>query len=75
MESKFKDFDDFLEKTQGPENRDYFLRIMNFGYFMEGLGVLLNQKIIDPTLIDELTGGNIRRYGDKFQPIIEEFRK
>ena len=45
MESKFKDFDDFLEKTQGPENRDYFLRIMNFGYFMEGLGVLLNQKM------------------------------
>ena len=75
MEFEFKDFDDFFEQTQGPDNRELFLKIMNFGYFMEGLGVLLNQGVIDPVMIEELMGGNIRRYGEKYRPIIDEFRK
>ena len=75
MDFEFKDFNDFIDKTRGSENRELFLRILNFGYFIEGLGVLLYRKMIDPSLIDELMGGNIIRYGDKYRPIIDGFRK
>jgi hypothetical protein len=71
---KFKDYNDFVEKfgplsAEGPEQT----AIMMLAMFMEGIGVLLYQKLADVKAIGELFP--IEASWKKLEPILIENRK
>ena len=71
---KFKDYNDFVEKfgplsAEGPEQT----AIMMLAMFMEGIGVLLHQKLADVKAIGELFP--IEASWKKLEPILIENRK
>ena len=71
---KFRDYNDFVEKfgplsAEGPEQT----AIMMLAMFMEGIGVLLHQKLADVKAIGELFP--VEASWEKLEPILIENRK
>lgn len=71
---EFKDYNDFIEKF-GPVNaeRPEQTAIMMLAMFMEGIGVLLHQKLADVKAIGELFP--VETSWKKLEPILIENRK
>jgi hypothetical protein len=71
---EFKDYNDFVEKF-GPVNaeRPEQTAIMMLAMFMEGIGVLLHQKLADAKAIGELFP--VEASWEKLEPILIENRK
>ena len=71
---EFKDYNDFVEKF-GPVNAEKpeQTAIMMLAMFMEGIGVLLHQKLADVKAIGELFP--IEASWKKLEPILIENRK
>jgi len=44
------------------------------GAHLEGIGVLLRRRLIDPSFVDDLMSQVIVRYWEKFGPLIRESR-
>jgi hypothetical protein len=70
----YKDFDDFWQKYGPLANPIAFARYDAVGSYFKGIGVLLKKNLIDLNLVDELMGTSIRRFWEKFEPYIKEFR-
>ena len=68
-------------KTRDCENfsaymKEYgLLEINEVGWFFEGLGVLLNRKLIDIGLVDDLFSSPVKRAWERMSPIAEGMRK
>jgi len=45
------------------------------GSYLEGLGLLVRRRLIDPSFVDDLISGIITRYWEKFALITIEQRK
>jgi len=45
------------------------------GSYFEGMGVLVNRKLIDVSFVDDLISGLIIRYWEKMEPIIDDARE
>ena len=72
---EWDDFDDFMEKygrESNPEASDSWLAVANF---CEGLGVMIKNDLIEPSLVDDLESLTIVSNWEKFSPIIYETRK
>ncbi len=70
----YKDFDDFWQKYGPLANPKAFARYDAVGSYFKGIGVLLKKNLIDLNLVDELMGTSIRRFWEKFESYIKEFR-
>ena len=51
------------------------LEINEVGWFFEGVGVLLNRKLIDIGLVDDLFSSPVKRAWERMKPIAEGMRK
>ena len=74
-EMEWKDYDDFMEKysmESNPEAADSWIAVANF---CEGLGVMVKNDLIEPSLVDDLESRTIVFQWEKFSPIIYENRK
>ena len=70
---EWKDYDDFIEKYSYPsEENDAWVSI---GNFCEGLGVMVKNDLIEPSLVDDLESRLIVAGWEKLSPIVYETRK
>ena len=70
----WKDYDDFEEKygrTTHPNEYSSYTSVTNF---LNGLGVLVKIRMIDPSLVKQLMGGMFTRYWEKIEPLTKEIR-
>jgi hypothetical protein len=73
----FKNYDDFVEKydyVKKRENIEIRSQLASLFAYFEGIGVLVEEKLIDPELVAKLMSGNLIRFWDKFGPIVIELR-
>ena len=71
----FDDFDDFFDKYGVENNPDEHAIWDQAMMWHEGLGVLIRKGLIDPEIVDDLMGGHILHFWNRFGPIIKEFRE
>ena len=74
FEAEFKDYDDFVRKygaffSKKPIPMSFFI----VGNFMERVGVLLKNKLLDASLISQLV--TVTDFWEKMKPVIEGIRK
>jgi len=67
FEVEFKDYDDFLKKR--------YKRLHEVGILFEGIGILLNRKLVDIGLVDDLFSGVVKAIWEKIEPVVEGDRK
>ncbi len=72
---KWNDYDDYQRKYSYQSNPEAAMNRNIFGSWLEGVGVLVKRKLIDPSFIDDLISGPIIVYWEKFKPIFIEGRK
>lgn len=72
---KWNDYDDFLEKY-GPKTNPKAWRALGSvaGYF-EGIGLMVNEKLIDISLVENLMSTHIIIFWEKINPLSIEFRR
>jgi len=72
----YTNYDDFIKKYgllySGEPVHMAITKVM---YFFEGVGILLQRKLIDIQLVAQLFGPNIRWQWDRIKPLIESLRK
>jgi len=71
----FDNFQDYMDKYGFRNNIDAWSTRVSLSDYFEGIGVLINRKLIDPTLVDDLMSVNVIRFWEKWGPIVEEYRK
>ena len=74
FEAEFKDYDDFVSKygvffSKKPIPMSFFI-VANF---MERVGVLLKNKLLDVSLVGQLVA--VTDFWEKMKPVIEGIRK
>jgi len=74
---EFKDYNDFVKKygQVTSETSSVNIPFYRIGLFYEGIGVLLNKKLVDIELVDDLFHSPILYTWEKMKPIVEGFRK
>jgi hypothetical protein len=74
MEADFDDYDDFLKKYGKFISKNQVpMSFMMIGNSFEQIGVLLRNKLIDASLVDQLFPISIM--WDKMKPLVEDMRK
>ena len=67
----YNDFEDKYGRTTDSEKYSSFVSVITY---FEGIGVLLNQGLIDKNLVDDMMSGVIIRFWEKIMPLVEETR-
>ena len=75
MNLQWADFEDYWQKYGMINNPEQASKIHSVGTYLEGIGVLVNRRLIDLELVDELMTGIIERYWEKMEPAIIAQRK
>lgn len=70
---EWEDYDDWERKYES--NVDALSLRATIGAYFEGMGVLIERGLIDPTLVDDLMSSPILMYWRKFEPVIHEARR
>ena len=71
----WKDFDDWLKKY-GPEtNVEAYSSWAAIGNYFKGIGVLVNKKLIDISLAENLMSQTLFGYWEKYEPVVKGFRE
>lgn len=71
----WKDFDDWRKKY-GPEtNVEVYSLMAALGNYFKGVGVLVNKKLIDISLVEDLMSELLFSYWEKYEPVIKGFRE
>ena len=74
FEAEFKDYDDFVRKYGAPFSKKPIpLSFFIVGNFMERVGVLLQNKLLDVSLVNQLV--TVTDFWEKMKPVIEGIRK
>jgi len=71
----WEDYDSHQEKYGRSNNLDAWTKSATLFAFYEGLGVLVKRGLIDPHLVDDLLGGTVVRYWEKWGLHYREMRK
>jgi hypothetical protein len=71
----WKDYDDWRKKSSPEANIEAYASFAAVGNFFKGVGVLVEEKMIDVRLVDKLMGEPFLKYWENCEPIIKEFRK
>ena len=72
---EWSDFDDYMKKYGPIDNPDEWDEQFKHQITFEGIGILVNKKMIDISLVYEAYGDWVMRYWEKYQPVVVEFRK
>jgi hypothetical protein len=72
---QWSDFDDYMKKYGPIDNSDAWDEQFKHQMTFEGIGILVNKKMIDISLVYEAYGDWVMRYWEKYQPVVVEFRK
>jgi hypothetical protein len=73
---EWTDYEDFIEKYGWQNNPDTYYHFSSIGTYFEGIGVLVNRGLVDPTLVDDLISGSVTFFWEKFgESIIKERRR
>lgn len=76
MKLEYKDYNDYVKKYGEPGSEEPVpMAIIKIMYFFEGVGILLQRKLIDIDLVAQLFGPNIKWQWGRIKPLIESFRK
>jgi len=75
FQHKWKDFDDWLEKYGPVTNVEAFSSWISVPAYFEGIGVLLNRKTIDISIVDDMLSTQILLLWEKIEPITKEYRE
>ena len=76
MFEEYTSYDEFMEKYGPFSNMEGYLTWNSRGNFYEGLGVLVERGLIDPSMVDDLVSGALMIYWEKrVAPIIDELRE
>jgi hypothetical protein len=79
MTTEFKDYSDFKKKyvtsPTGFSEKPEFIASNKIGAFFQGIGVLLQMKLIDISLAKRLFGRSTMYTWEKMKPIVEGYRK
>ena len=76
MKLEYKDYSDYVKKYGPPGSEEPVpMAIIKIMYFFEGVGILLQRKLIDIDLVAQLFGPNIKWQWGRIKPLIESFRK
>jgi hypothetical protein len=70
----WKNYEDWREKY-GPQNIEAYSLWTSVGNYFKGVGVLMDEKLIDVRLVEKLMGEPILHYWEKCGPVIKEFRR
>ena len=74
FESEFKDYDDFVKKYGPPFSKKPIpMSFFIVGNFMERVGILLKNKLLDISLVSQLM--TVTDFWEKMKPVIEGIRK
>jgi hypothetical protein len=71
---EWDDYYDF-QKKYGVENMEERLPYSYLSYFYEGVGVLIEEGLIDIELVAKLMAGDVKGYWDRFGPFILDHRR
>jgi len=71
----WKDFEDWRKKFSPEANVKAYSSWSSIGNFFKGVGVLVDEGMIDVRLVERLMGELFLKYWEKCEPIIKEFRK
>ena len=74
MNWQWSDFEDYQKKYSYQNNSEAAMYRSILGAHLEGIGVLLRRRLIDPSFVDDLMSQVIVRYWEKFGPLIRESR-
>lgn len=74
-EWNWDDFNDFWEKYGWEKNPETFIPFSTAFNYLEGIGVLVKENLIDIRLVALLMTGMTRILWEKFDPIIEDWRE
>jgi len=75
---EFKDYNDFVKKYSSPtgfSEKPESIALGTVNIIFEEIGVLLNRKLIDLALVDDLFGYIAILVWEKIKPIVEGWRK
>lgn len=72
--SDYEGYDDFWQKY-GPAEKESFSRWMSFGTYFTGIAVLIDQNLIDISLVDALIGDYVVWIWQKLEPVLTEIEK
>jgi len=75
FEMEWENYDDFIEKYGRKNNSEAWNAFGSILNFCEGLGVMVKNDLIDPSLVDDMESNLIVTSWEKLSPIIIEFQK
>ena len=65
----------YMDKYSIEANPEAAATAISVSRFVDGIGLLVKQKLIDIRLVEELMGDQIIRYWDRMVPIVENARR
>lgn len=74
MQMEWDDYEDFQSKYS-VENFEEGLPFTTMSYFFDGVGVLVNEGLVDIVLVSKLIAGDLKTHWERFEPKIREHRK
>jgi len=72
---KWKDTNDFFEKYGPEKNLDEFIKFSLVTSYLENMGLVLNENLVDVRLVAILIGSTVQGFWEKYEPIIIEMRR
>jgi len=72
---EFKDYHDYLKKYGATSEKPVYTSVNMVAAFFEGIGILLQRKLIDIALVDDLSSSDIILTWHKMKPLVEGWRK
>jgi len=71
---EWDNYDEFMEKYGPIANFEKWIQVNSIGAFLEGIGVLVKRKLIDPALVDDLMFSVVEDFWNRMELTMEEYR-
>jgi hypothetical protein len=72
---EWDNYDDFMEQTYGVENIEVSSNISSIFHYFEGVGVLVEEGLIDVNLVAKLLSASVIQCWEKVEPYVREQRE
>lgn len=72
---KWNDYDDFLEKYGPTTNPNAWRSLGSVAGYFEGIGLMVNKKLIDISLVENLMSTHIIFFWEKIRPLSADMRR
>jgi len=75
LADEWKSYNDYLARYSGKENLEVSSRIATVFHYFEGVGVLVEEGLIDSKLVAKLLSASVIQCWEKYESVIREQRK